>query len=607
MPASNGALNSQFGDPGFGVLKKAGIYASINKNSKREEKRIMDNAVFQNDLRGKNRVLPRVKTQQSQKGCWTPALRIVFSLAEEDAFGQNAVKAMEHFLPGYHIATGETADVLLRKLDTAPKAEWYRLTADTQGVTLEYADARGAINAAASLAQLILDGTVPGCVMEDWPDYPFRGLMLDLARGLREPFQDVKDVVVHMALAKYNYLQLYLMDNGLAYASDAVPELRGNPNRNGRQYTKQQIRELVEWCGLFAIEVIPMLQIPAHAMGVLETFPEFACEVPEDHTSKWCVCPGTEGVFELYEKLIREACQMFPGKYFHIGGDELEFRLQPQLNQLCYWRECPKCRKLRAEKGLADIQEEYYYAVQRIYEYVKANGKTMMMWNDEIDIAKPCPLPKDILIQFWRVAGAGRGPVEGCSMEGFARQGYQIVNSTFPRTYIDFDFYLREEELCGWTPVSEPDICEEGRKNVIGSMMCAWEYGNREEYPFYDYTVQPSLPLFADRLWRADPVEFDGIYRKTVYKFLFGRETNCDLYEVFGAIIPPRMGKDGVALTHKDLKAADRDYLAACMEDLAKPGQGGIYQDLRRTYIRLLQDIALQKSTAAASVVNVDA
>lgn len=572
----------------------------------------MGDAVFQkkttlSDGFGKvNGILPRVKIRQVAEGSWMPKRRITFCVAQGDTFGQNAVKAMEFFLPGHEIVAAEKADVVLQKLPDVHSAEWYRLTAGPQGVTLEYADARGAINAAASLAQMILDGTVYGCVIEDRPDYPFRGVMLDLARGLREPFQDVKDMVVHMALSKYNVLQLYLMDNGLAYASDAVPELRGNPNRNGRQYTKQQIRDLVALCQLFAIEVIPMLQIPAHAMGVLKAFPQFACEVPEDHTSKWCVCPGTEGVFDLYEKLIREACELFPGKYFHIGGDELEFRLQPQLNQLCYWRECPKCRKLRQEKGMADIQEEYYYVVNRIYEYVKANGKTMMMWNDEIDIAKLCPLPKDILIQFWRVAGAGRGPVAGCSMEGFARQGYQIVNSTFPRTYIDFDFYLREEELCLWTPVSDPEIYEEGQETVIGSMMCAWEYGNREEYPFYDYTIQPSLPLFADRLWRADPVVYDREYRENVYKFLFGRKLSCDLYEIFGAVIPPRMGNDGVSLTHKKLEDVDPDYLAACMEDLATPGQGGIYQNLRLTYIRLLQNIALQKSVAAGPVVNVD-
>lgn len=553
-----------------------------------------------------NQILPRVKSQVEQEGRWIPQRRIVFSVEEGDTFGENAVKAAEFFLPSHLIEKGAAAEVVLKKLDTAPKAEWYRLTATTQGVTLEYADARGAVNAVATLTQMVLDGIVHSCVIEDYPDYPVRGLMLDLARGLREPFQDVKDMVVHMALSKYNYLQIYLLDRGLAYASDVVPQIKGDERRNGRQYSKRQIRELVALCNIFAIDIIPMIAIPAHAEGILKTFPQFACEVPEDHTSKWCICPAAEGIFEMFKKLIDEMCELFPGKYFHIGSDELEFALQPELNQLCYWRECPRCRKLREEKGLADIREQFYYVVMRIYEMVKANGKTMMMWNDQIDISKESPLPKDILIHFWRVAGAGRGPVEGCSMEGFARQGYQIVNSTFPRTYIDFDFYLREEELCNWTPVAEPAIYEEGHKNVVGSIMCAWAYCLREKYPFYDYTIQPNLPLFADRLWCSEPVKFDSFYRESVYKLTFGRKMYCDLHQVFGAIVPPRMGEKGVALTYKKMDDVDANYVAACIDELAKPGQGGIYQNMRLQYIKLLQSIALQKSEVEAAVINVD-
>ncbi|MBQ9974663.1 MAG: family 20 glycosylhydrolase [Oscillospiraceae bacterium] len=546
-----------------------------------------------------NLILPRVKSCVEADGTWHPERTIGFCAAEADTFGQNAFRAAELFLPGHYLVRSQQAEVVLKRLDHAPHAEWYRLTATAGGVTLEYADARGAINAVASLAQMILDGAVHACVIEDWPDYPFRAVMLDLAHDHREPFQDVLDIIVHMALAKYNVAQINLLCEGLPYASDAVPELRGSPRRNGRRYTKAQMAELVALCRLFAIEAIPMLQIPAHAKELLATFPQFACEVPEDHTSKWCLCPGSEGVFEMYERLIAEVCQLFPGKYLHMGGDELEFQLQPQLNQLCYWRECPKCRKLREDNGLADIREQFYYVVMRIYEYARANGRVLMMWNDQIDISKPCPLPKDILIHFWRVAGDGRGPVEGCSMEAFARQGYQIVNSFFPQTYVDFNFYLTEEKLCRWTPVTDPALYEEGHPSVLGSALCAWAYGKRERYYFYDYTIQPSLPLFADRLWCSDPVVYDREYRENVYKFMFGRNLSCDLYPVFGGIIPPRWEETHAPLTHKKPEDVDDDYLALCMEELAKPGPGGIYQNLRVIYIKLLQNIALQKVQAA--------
>ena len=553
----------------------------------------------------KNLILPRVRSLTETAGTWTPQRMIGFAVAENDPFGQNAFRAAELFLPDRYLVTDHQAQVTLRRLDAAPHAEWYRLTVTADGAVLEYADARGAVNAVASLAQLILAGPVPACVMEDWPEYSFRAVMLDLAHGRREPFQDVLDMIVHMALSKYNTVQINLLCEGLPYASDAVPELRGSRRDNARQYTKEQMRQLADLCQLFAMELIPMLQIPAHAGDILATFPQFACEVPEDHTSRWCLCPGSEGLFEMYEKLIAEVCELFPGRYLHMGGDELEFTLQPELNQLCYWRECPKCRALREHLGLKDIREQFYYVVMRIYEYAKANGRTLMMWNDQIDISQPCPLPKDILIHFWRVAGAGRGPIEGCSMEAFARQGYQIVNSFFPQTYIDFDFYLSEDKLCSWTPVSDPEICPEVQDLVLGGSMCAWAYGRRERR-YYDHTIQPALPLFADRLWRSDPATYDGQYRAAVYRFMFGKPLTCDLYPVFDNIIPPRLEEGGAPLTHKPLAEIDDGLLAACVQELGQPGPGGLYQTLRLHYIKLLQSISLQKAEAAAPVINVD-
>ena len=76
----------------------------------------------------------------------------------------------------------------------------------------------------------------------------------------------------------------------------------------------------------------------------------------------------------------------------------------------------------------------------------------------------------------------------------------------------------------------------------------------------------------------------------------------CDLYEVFGAIIPPRMAAAGVALAYKKPEDIDGNYLSACIDEIAKPGEGGIYQNMRMQYVKLLQNIALLKSEDAAPV-----
>lgn len=535
-------------------------------------------------------IIPRVKSQTVMAGVWAPTKKLVVASVATDVFAANAKKALSLFLPQYYFEAEGEPDITLSCLASAPCAEWYRLTVTEQGATLEYADARGAINAVASLTQLILDGTVAACVIEDAPEYLYRGLMLDVARGIREPLQDLKDIAIHMALSKLNVLHLHLMDaESLSFESTAMPKVKGSAKRNGRQYTKAQIASLVELCTTLAIEIVPEIEIPSHASAVVKAYPQFACDVDFDISSPWCVCPTTEELYSMYDALIGELAEMFPGKYIHIGTDELEFRSRPDLNQLCHWRECRKCQQFRDEKGLSGIREQFYYVVLRVYDMIKARGKTMMMWNDQIDISKAdCPIPKDVLIEFWRVSSKSSGPYEGCSMEGFARQGYRIVNAAFQKTYIDFDTYLQESDLCTWTPVSWPEIYEEGRQYVGGGEMCAWEFGNREQYGFYDYTVQPNLPLFADRLWCSEPVEYTEAYRADVYKIVFGKKLQNDLYPILGGIIPPRTDK---LLTHAEVGAIDLDAVAACIDELSEPSSG-IYAKMRHEYVKLLHRIA---------------
>ena len=179
-------------------------------------------------------ILPRVKSQTKQAGVWTPDRFLSFAVAAPDVFGAKAVTAMGYFLPDHILTVSEPANVTMKCLDKAPYDEWYRLTVTENGAVAEYADARGAVCAMASLAQLVLDGEIAACVIEDHPDYSYRGLMLDLARGLREPLRDVNDIIVHMALCKYNYLHLHLQDaESLCFHSDAVPRLSGSEKRKG--------------------------------------------------------------------------------------------------------------------------------------------------------------------------------------------------------------------------------------------------------------------------------------------------------------------------------------------------------------------------------------
>lgn len=88
-------------------------------------------------------------------------------------------------------------------------------------------------------------------------------------------------------------------------------------------YTKSQMSELNELAKILGLEVIPEVDMPAHASKLVTVIPEFFCDVPDkekSELSRWTVCAGTETVYGFYEKIITEVIKIFDGNYFHIGG-----------------------------------------------------------------------------------------------------------------------------------------------------------------------------------------------------------------------------------------------------------------------------------------------
>src|SRR5260221_13737216 len=71
--------------------------------------------------------------------------------------------------------------------DPALRASGYRLRAGPHGIEIEAADESGVRHASSTLAQIVrlhpgLE-SLPAFEIEDWPDFPRRGVMLDASRS----------------------------------------------------------------------------------------------------------------------------------------------------------------------------------------------------------------------------------------------------------------------------------------------------------------------------------------------------------------------------------------------------------------------------------------
>jgi hypothetical protein len=99
-------------------------------------------------------------------------------------------------------------------------AQGYILSATPAGIRIDADDEAGAFYARQTLAQLIRqssDGAIPAMTIEDWPDFPVRGVMLDISRDKVPTMATLLSLIDLFAELKINQLQLYT-EHTFAYA-----------------------------------------------------------------------------------------------------------------------------------------------------------------------------------------------------------------------------------------------------------------------------------------------------------------------------------------------------------------------------------------------------
>ena len=204
---------------------------------------------------------------------------------------------------------GKPADVRLR-IDPADRslgAEGYALEAGARGIEVRAAGGAGLFYGLQTLEQLttFAPGRAPRTArvsVRDRPAYRWRGIHLDVSRH----FFSVRTVERYIDLAahwKLNMLHWHLTDDRAWRL-----EIRAYPRlAPGARYTQRDVRAIVAYARRRHVTVVPEIEMPGHQSAALAAYPGLA---------------GTRR-FEL--TVLREVLQLFPGRYVHIGGDEVQY------------------------------------------------------------------------------------------------------------------------------------------------------------------------------------------------------------------------------------------------------------------------------------------
>jgi hexosaminidase len=370
------------------------------------------------------------------------------SLSEEAQFLAALVKPMRvQLMDGAASDSGPAAAVVTLAIDAALAVngpEAYTLDVTPKRITIKGASAAGVFDGIQSLRQLLpaevekrekaTDArlSVPCVSIEDYPRFRWRGLMLDVSRHFFTK-GEVEQVLDAMALQKMNTFHWHLVDdNGWRIQIKKYPKLTEvgawrhgiehglDPKSStayradglyGGFYTQDDIRDIVAYAQKLHITIVPEIEMPGHSGAALRSYPELSCT----GTAKSDVyCAGKDATFTFLDDVLAEVFDLFPCKYIHIGGDEVN---------KSHWQRCAACKAREISEKLKNEHELQSYFIRRIEKFINSRGKTLVGWSE----IRQGGLAQNAVVMDW-IGGA----VES------AREGHDVVMSPTSHCYFDY-------------------------------------------------------------------------------------------------------------------------------------------------------------------------
>jgi hexosaminidase len=417
------------------------------------------------------------------------------------------------------------ADTVVHFSDGHPELgpEGYRLRVDEDGITFLVGTEVGQFYAEQTLKQLMPPAAlrtsggdhawpIPYVTITDAPRFRWRGAMLDVARHFL-PKREVLRFLDLMALHKLNVLHFHLTeDQGWRIEIKQYPKLTevggwrretlGDGRPHGGFYTQDDIREIVAYAAERHITIVPEIDIPGHSTAAIAAYPELgnqdvpSAREPREVWTRFGIATSVlnveDSTVELYKTVMDEVCDLFPGEYVCLGGDEC-----PKDE----WKASARAQARKAELGLATEEDLQAWFMNQIGAHVAAKGRKLLGW-DEILEGELFP---GTVVSSWRGTD---GAVEA------ARRGHDTLTS--PYNWVYFDYRQSDGEGEPGAPWAAPttleraysfepvpaDMPEELAGHVIGSEATLWsEY--IPDARVHDYQAWPRLAAFSETVWSA--------------------------------------------------------------------------------------------------------
>ena len=266
---------------------------------------------------------------------------------------------------------------------------------------------------------------VPCMKILDYPRFKWRGMHLDVCRHFFGP-DLVKEYIDLMAAYKFNTFHWHLTDDqgsrieikkypkltslgawradrtGLSWG-ECQPTQPGEASSYGGYYTQQQIRDIVAYAKERNITIVPEIEMPGHSAAAIASYPWLSCtQQPQSTITGGVYPPGfqsvydvsNDSVFTFLENVLTEVMQLFPSKYIHVGGDEVD---------KTPWKNDPRCQALMKKLGYTSEDQLQSYFIERIEKFLIAHHRKLIGWDEILEGG----LAPEATVMSWRGEDGG--------------------------------------------------------------------------------------------------------------------------------------------------------------------------------------------------------
>lgn len=408
-------------------------------------------------------------------------------------------------------------------------SEGYRLSITPQQVILSASTPAGMFMAIQTIRQLLPNSierpnsflqkklTLPAVEILDEPAYAWRGMHLDVSRHFFS-IDYLKKMLDLMAFYKFNKFHLHLTDDqGWRIEIKKYPKLteegawrtfnnqdsacmklsKENPDfiidpshiiqKDGKTlyggfYTQKQMKELVVYAAERHIDIIPEIDMPGHMMAAIDAYNYLSCDGKSAFGELFSIpiCPCLPATYQFAEDVYTEIMDIFPGKYIHIGGDEVE---------RSFWAKSDACKELMAKEGLKNTAELQSYFIHKMEAFFNSKGRELIGWDEVLEGG----ISKTALIMYWRT-WVPKAPVEA------AKNGNKVIMT--PGEPLYFSTYPDKNSLSNvyhFNPIPE-GLTASAAKGIIGAQGSIWTETIPSERRA-EYIMMPRMSALAEVVW----------------------------------------------------------------------------------------------------------